>query len=153
MSGRAAPIGLSIQHPCAASPPAATGSLSLSWSQLDDWLQQGLGLSLSSLISVGMPMETEAIRLRIATKAGTNETHLIIEAVGAGELDRIPLTQRTANLYSFQLHRPKLSMSGAIYRNTNGSYELRIVRGAVGEPGSALPIRAFQSTIPVSVSP
>ncbi len=81
-------------------------------------------------------METEAIRLRIATKAGTNETHLIIEAVGAGELDRIPLTQRTANLYRFQLHRPKLSMSGA-----------------VGEPGSALPIRAFQSTIPVSVSP
>jgi hypothetical protein len=44
-------------------------------------------------------------------------------------------------------------VSGAIYRNTNGSYELRIVRGAVGEPGSALPIRAFQSTIPVSVSP
>jgi len=148
-----APVELSIRHTCpttTAATTAAVPTLSVSWTHLNTWLGDALGLPLSTLVAVDMPLDTAAFRLRIEPARTGQGKELVIEAPGGGELDRLPLQAQSERLWSFDIRRPKLQLRGGLYLLNNGDYELRVTRGEVGEPGQALRIRPFQGVIPMA---
>jgi hypothetical protein len=148
-------VGVRVAHTCAAPPPPSpAGNLSLlvSWENLNEWANRALGLPLSTLVDIQVPMETAAFRMRIDYEPKSSREVLVIEAVGAGELDRVPVVRRADGHWSFDLQRPKLKLRGGLVRLPNGSVELRIVSGEVGAPGEAFPITPFQSAVHLALA-
>ena len=148
-----APVELSVRHTCPTAAPATAVSvptLSVSWTHLNTWLGDALGLPLSTLVAVDMPLDTTAFRLRIEPARTGQGMELVIEAPGGGDLDRLPLQAQSERLWSFDIRRPKLVLRGGLYLLNNGDYELRVTRGEVGEPGQTLRIRPFQGVIPMA---